>query len=380
MLVFKRPHVPPWQLLLINNVRSAEVDRAYRTAAAGAIDALAETLRAHVQHPKVLRQALYALGAMVVCRYPPADVTLPQKLHAAQAAQAVAAAMRTDITQQDLQTAAASAIEGITQNNNGGVGAAIAQQFLDAGVGEVLIEALTASTAHGTARFTLKALTALAHHGGSAAQLMSAVAAAAIMAAVGKLCTRGGTLSAVFVCLSVLSAAMWAIAALATKAPAESARFYAAGACQAVVRAVQLFKDVHRRSSWFWQHPGLEALAALAAAAEAHSQDMALSLVQAGACEVATAVLNAVLLVPLSDAGYRMLTSALQAICTLSADASAAARLSAAGAREAVASAIPRCREGDDAAARAAQLALHRLAAGAANAASERGSWRSKHR
>ncbi|KAG5184187.1 hypothetical protein JKP88DRAFT_315492 [Tribonema minus] len=350
---------------------SAGVDRALHLARVGATDALVAAVRAHVQHATVPKQALYALYTLAVPCLGPADITLPQQLHAAQIAQAVVAAMRTDITQQDLQAAAASAVEGITQRNTGGVGAAIAQQFLDAGAGEALMEALAASTAHGAARHTLIALAALVHHGGSAAHFLAAGVAEAIMAAVDRLCTRGGTFSADSECVWVLLAAM-AIAALATKAPADSARFYAAGACDAVVRAVQLFKEYHHRrndTSWLWHHPGLEALAALAAAAEAHSQDMALSLVEAGACEAATTFLNAVLLIPALSSS-KALTTVLQAICALSADASAAARLNTAGAHKAVANAIPRCSNHSDAA-QSARLALDRLAAGAADASSE---------
>ncbi|KAG5178498.1 hypothetical protein JKP88DRAFT_273760 [Tribonema minus] len=83
----------------------------------------------------------------------------------------------------DLQAAAASAIESMAERNNGAGAAAIAQQFLDAGAGEALKEALAASTIGGATSDTLKALTALAHYGAGAAQLLAAGVAEAIVAA-----------------------------------------------------------------------------------------------------------------------------------------------------------------------------------------------------
>ncbi|KAG5184190.1 hypothetical protein JKP88DRAFT_290084 [Tribonema minus] len=138
---------------------------------------------------------------------------------------------------QDLQSAVASATEGITQDNNGGGAVAIAQQFLDAGAGEALMEALAASTASYAAASALSALAALAHHGGCAAQLLAAGAAEAIMAAIAIHC-----------------------------------------ACEVVVKALQC--DALGRCSL---DLSLKALAALAAAAESHSRAVALSLVEAGA-------------------------------------------------------------------------------------------------
>eukprot|EP00611_Tribonema_gayanum_P011056 TRINITY_DN2118_c0_g1_i2.p1 TRINITY_DN2118_c0_g1~~TRINITY_DN2118_c0_g1_i2.p1 ORF type:complete len:308 (+),score=62.89 TRINITY_DN2118_c0_g1_i2:633-1556(+) len=307
---------------------------------------------------------------MAVCRYGPVDITLTQRLHAAQVAQAVVAAMRTDVTLEDLQSAAATAIESMTESSNGG-GAAVAQQFLDAGAGNALMNALAASTASGATSDTLKALAALARYGSSASQLLAAGVAEAIMAAVDKHCIRGGTLSADFKCTLVISAAMSAIAALAASAPADSARLSTVGACEVVARAVRLHMDAQEfdETFWYWEHSGLEALAALAAAGESHSQAVAQSLVQAGACEVATAVLKAVLLKPPSGHS-ELLTLALRTICSLSADAGAAALLTAAGAHEAVTSAIPKCSNCLEAA-QAAQLALDRLAGGAANTSSE---------
>eukprot|EP00611_Tribonema_gayanum_P011055 TRINITY_DN2118_c0_g1_i1.p1 TRINITY_DN2118_c0_g1~~TRINITY_DN2118_c0_g1_i1.p1 ORF type:complete len:403 (+),score=89.62 TRINITY_DN2118_c0_g1_i1:160-1368(+) len=356
---------------LAYSVGSAEVERAFRSAAAGAIDALAEALRAHIQHPMVPRQALYALRAMAVPGFGPADATLPQRLHAAQVAQAVVAAMRIDVAHQSLQAAAASAIRDMTERNNAG-GAAIAQQFLDAGAGNALMNALAASTIGGADSDTLKALAALARYGSSAAQLLAAGVAEAIIAAVDKHCTRGRMLSADYYSKRVLESALSAIATLAASAPADRARLSTAGACEVVVSAVQqLLNDVQRFDVAFYSEllPGLKALAALAAAGESHSQAVAQSLVQAGACEVATAVLKAVLLKPPSGHS-ELLTLALRTICSLSADAGAAALLTAAGAHEAVTSAIPKCSNCLEAA-QAAQLALDRLAGGAANTSSE---------
>ncbi|KAG5184189.1 hypothetical protein JKP88DRAFT_315497 [Tribonema minus] len=212
---------------------------------------------------------------MAVRGYGPPDITLPQRLHAAQVAQAVVAAMRTEITQQDLQAAAASAIERMTERHNGN-GATIAQQFLDADAGNALMEALAASTTGGAAPYMLQALTALADYRGSAAQLLAAGAAETIMAAIAKL-------------------------SLATKAPADSARLSAAGACEAVVEALKCDRSDDRLMAL-----SLKALTALAAAAESHSSAVALSLVEAGACEAATATLNAVLLLPASSSSKVM--------------------------------------------------------------------------
>ncbi|KAG5178499.1 armadillo-type protein [Tribonema minus] len=349
---------------LVSAASSAGVNCAVQLATVGATDALVAAVRAHIQHAMVPKQALYAMYTLALRCLGPADVALPQQLLAAQVAQAVVAAMRTDITEQTLQAAAASAIEGLVQHNDGGGAAAIAQQFLDAGVGEALVEAVAASSPYGAAAHTLNALTALVHHGGSAAQLLAAGGAEAIMAAVGRLCTRGRALSPVvqFGRARVLSAAMKAIAALATKAPADSARLSAAGACQVAVNALK-----YNISDDCLLDLSLKTLAALVTAAVSHSPAVALSLVTAGACEAATATLNAVLLSP--SGSSNVLTSALRAICGLSADASAAARLNTAGAREAVASAIPRCSNHDDAA-QSARLALDRLAVGAADASS----------
>ncbi|KAG5175341.1 hypothetical protein JKP88DRAFT_250249 [Tribonema minus] len=182
----------------------------------------------------VLRQALYALAAMAVPCFEPADATLPQRLNAAQVAQAVVAAMRTDVTQAGLQAAAALAIRNMTERSDAG-GAAIAQQFVDAGAGNALMDALAASAIRGAASDTLKALAALARYGGSAAQLLAAGVAEAIMAAVDKHCTRGRMLSADYDGKQVLEPALSAIAALAASAPADSARLSMAGACNAVV-------------------------------------------------------------------------------------------------------------------------------------------------
>ncbi|KAG5175340.1 hypothetical protein JKP88DRAFT_250248 [Tribonema minus] len=311
-------------------------------ATAGATDALLAAVRARLRYSTVPRQALYALGAMAVRPNEPADATLLLRRHAAQVVQAIVAAMRIDVTHQDLQAAAATAIERIMEHNNNG-GAAIAQQLLDAGAGNALMEALAVSTRHGAAAFVLLALAALASHGGSAAQLLAAGAAEAIMAPVAKHCRdKPRSPYEDIRRTELLSAAMSAIAALAVSAPADSATPCAAGACEAAVTTVpehvQILyaRDIHRNLL----ERGLEALAALASAAESHSPVVALSLVQARACEAATAALNLVLTPCGNDA---TLTSAMRTICALCADASAAARLSAAGARESVISAIPRC-------------------------------------
>ncbi|KAG5175337.1 hypothetical protein JKP88DRAFT_338847 [Tribonema minus] len=299
----------------------------------------------------------------------PAAVTLSHRRHAAQVVQAIVAAMRIDVTHQDLQAAAATAIERIMEHNNNG-GAAIAQQLLGAAAGNALMEALAVATRDGAAAPVLLALAALASHGVSAAQFLAAGAAEAIMAAVAKHRRGKPRLPYEDICRTeVQSAAMSAIAALAASAPADSARLCAAGACEAAVTTVPVYVNRLYAHSQYCDllDKGLQALAALASAAESHSQAVALSLVQAGACEAATAALNMVL-PPWSS--EKMLTSALRTICGLSADAGAAARLRAAGACEAVTSAIPRCSNCPDAA-RAAQLALDRLAAGAANVSSE---------
>ncbi|KAG5175339.1 armadillo-type protein [Tribonema minus] len=235
---------------LAYTIGGAEVERTFRSAAAGAIDAVTEALRAYIHHPKVPHQALSALSAMAVCRFGPVDITLPQRLHAAQVAQAVVAAMRTDVTLEGLQSAAATAIESMTESSDGG-GAAVAQQFLDAGAGNALMNALAASTASGATSDTLKALAALAQYGGSAAQLLAAGVAEAIMAAVDKHCVRGGVLSADFKCTLVISAAMSAIAALAASAPADSARLSTVGACEVVARAVRLHMDAQEFDQTF---------------------------------------------------------------------------------------------------------------------------------
>eukprot|EP00611_Tribonema_gayanum_P011057 TRINITY_DN2118_c0_g1_i3.p1 TRINITY_DN2118_c0_g1~~TRINITY_DN2118_c0_g1_i3.p1 ORF type:complete len:448 (+),score=76.61 TRINITY_DN2118_c0_g1_i3:38-1345(+) len=272
-------------------------DCAFQLVRAGATDALIAPVRAHVQHATVLYHALNALGALAVHRFRPADVTLSLGHHAAQVVQAVVAAMRIDATHQGLQAGAAKAITRITEHNICG-GAAIAQQFLDAGAGDALMGALAVSTRDGAAAPVLLALAALASHGGSAAQLLAAGAAEAIMAAVAKHC-RGRSKSP---CedswrAAVLSAATSAIAALASSAPADSARLSTAGACKVVVSAVLRFNNMYKANDayCFYLRSGLKALAALAAPGESHSQAVASRLVQAGACEVATAVLRAVL-------------------------------------------------------------------------------------
>ncbi|KAG5175336.1 hypothetical protein JKP88DRAFT_351550 [Tribonema minus] len=144
-------------------------------------------------------------------------------------------------------------------------------QFLNAGAGNALMEALAASTTGYAASHMLKGLTALAHDSGNAAQLLAAGVAEAIMAAVDKHCTRGRMLSADSKCTWVLSAAMLAIAALAASAPADSARLSTTGACEVVVTAVRLHTDVQEsdETCWYWEYSRLEALAALAAAAGA---------------------------------------------------------------------------------------------------------------
>eukprot|EP00611_Tribonema_gayanum_P011059 TRINITY_DN2118_c0_g2_i2.p1 TRINITY_DN2118_c0_g2~~TRINITY_DN2118_c0_g2_i2.p1 ORF type:complete len:489 (+),score=67.16 TRINITY_DN2118_c0_g2_i2:132-1598(+) len=348
---------------------SSGVDCAFQLARAGATDALIAAVRAHIQHATVPCQALHALCVVVVPHHGQADVTLPQTL-AAQVAQAVVAAMRADVTRQDLQAAAATALEEIVRRSNGG-GAAIAQQFLVAGAGEALMEALAASTRDGAAAHVLFAIIELAYHGDSAAELLAAGTAEAIMAAIAKHCYP---LSADYKCSEVLATALAAIAVLASRAPAASARLSAVGACDAVVSTVLLhIQAPNNMLHQYRLHSGLEALAALASAAESHSPAVALSLVQAGACEAATAAVN--ILLTACDSSNNMSRWVMRTICGLSADAGAAARLRAAGAREAVASAIPRCSDCPYAV-QSAQLALDRLAADAANVSSEPGSQR----
>ncbi|KAG5191030.1 hypothetical protein JKP88DRAFT_275082 [Tribonema minus] len=309
-------------------------------------------------------QALRALRAVVAANRGSqiAALQLWERLHAAHVSEAIVAALRVDVTQPGLQMVGTGAVSTLAQCLGG---TPAVQQLLDAGAGDVLIKVLAASTAaYICAAATLSALAMLARNGGGAAseRLLAAGADEAIMAAVAKHCEieEGGTARRAHVLWSAASA----VAALAAHSPANGARFCAAGAAAAAVRAVQLSLDAQEAqqldgTAHLLRDFGLEAIGALAAAGDAARSGSepgseSVALVEAGAREAATAALNALLAEPcgtIYGVDDKSLLWALHAIyqradaeqsidavleCAAADAAAVEARLVAAGACEAV--------------------------------------------